>query len=56
MKEDLNEIQNVSKDISVDKIKTLKHVNRSHSSLLEEIKKAKSVDTGHHEDTMNLFD
>lgn len=58
IKEDLNEIKDVSEGVTVDKIKTLKHINRSHSNLLDEIKsvKPKLVDTTQLDDTMKLFD
>jgi DNA replication protein DnaD len=55
---DLNEIKLVSENKTIDKIKTLKSVNKSHSNLLEEIKKAKTknIDTDHYDNTMDLFD
>jgi len=37
-KEDLKEMQSLSENRSIDKIKTLRSVNRSHSNLLESIK------------------
>jgi len=37
-KEDLKEMQSLSENRSIDKIKTLRSVNRSHNNLLESIK------------------
>jgi hypothetical protein len=58
LKEDLNELKNVSGDRSISKIKALRSVNKSHSNFLDEIKKVKdkTVDTDHYDNTMNLFD
>jgi hypothetical protein len=70
MKEDFKDIQSLGENRSIDQIKTLRAVNRSHSNLLDEIKKAsqssinktKAIEntdnnnTQHLEDTMNLFD
>ena len=58
-KEDLKDIERVNKSRTIDSIKTLKSINRSHSNLLEEIKsKASKSDfnTDKLDDTMNLFD
>lgn len=59
LREDLNELQSLGEDRNINKIKTLKSVNRSHSNLLEEIKKAKTKNTANtdqYENTMNLFE
>jgi hypothetical protein len=54
----LNEIESLGENRSVEKIKALRAVNRSHSDLLSEIKKSKNkiIDTDHYDNTMNLFD
>jgi len=68
-KEDIKEMQSLEGDRTIDQIKTLKHVNRSHISLLNEIKNKPSLSSintdiekeqsqfssNHMEDTMNLF-
>ena len=58
-KEDLKDIEKVNESRTIDSIKTLKSINRSHSNLLQEIKsKASKSDfnTDKLDDTMNLFD
>jgi hypothetical protein len=68
--EDLKEREALSSNINIDKIKTLRSVNKSHSNLLQELKnKASNVDlkkeksfdntsssTEHLDNTMDLFD
>jgi hypothetical protein len=58
IKEDLKEIENIADNRSIEKIKILRSVNKSHSDLLSEIKKSKSkiIDTDHYDNTMNLFE
>jgi hypothetical protein len=68
-KEDLKEIQSLSEDRTVDQIKALRAVNRSHNNLLLDIKRKASKssisqsnkesfdnNSQQFEDTMNLFD
>jgi len=65
-KEDLNEIASLGDNKTIDQIKALKAVNKSHSNLLEGIKNKASQssivktsddsNTQHLDDTMNLFD
>jgi hypothetical protein len=68
--EDLKERENLSDNRTIDQIKTLKSVNKSHSNLLHDLKnkassmslkKEKSFDntsssTEHLDNTMDLFD
>jgi len=58
-KEDLNELQSLKGKASIDQIKTVVSINRTHSSILKEIKERKynSLDPNNKlEDTMNLFE
>jgi hypothetical protein len=58
LKDDLRELEILSDNKTIDKIKTIKSLNRSHSNLLKEIKEIrnKSFDTTKYDDTMNLFE
>nr|QGP74780.1 hypothetical protein [Russula griseocarnosa] len=65
MREDLKERETLIDNRTVDQIKVLKHVNKSHSNLLDEIKLKKKSQvninksddsTSHFENTMNLFE
>ena len=54
-------MERVNENRTIDSIKTLKHINKSHSNLLHEIKsKASKSDFDNNnqqfDDTMNLFD
>jgi hypothetical protein len=63
-KEDLKELQNLGENKTIDQIKTVATVNKSHINFLKEIKtkasqtslNKSSFDTTHLDDTMNLFD
>jgi hypothetical protein len=50
-KEDLDEKLNLSRNISIDQIKTLKSINKSHNNLLESIKS--KVSKSNLSDTIN---
>jgi len=60
--EDLKELQSLGENKTIDQIKTLKAINKSHNNLLSEIKRKSSetsvIDnsTQQLDDTMNLFD
>jgi len=54
-KEDLQEREILSESRTVDQIKTLKSVNKSHSNLLQELK-TKASKSSFNTDTMNQFD
>jgi hypothetical protein len=66
LKEDLQELQELGENKTMDQLRTVATVNKSHINLLKEIKtkasqtslnkKESSFDTSHLEDTMNLFE
>jgi hypothetical protein len=64
LKEDLKELQELSENKTIDQIKTVATVNKSHINFLKEIKtkasqtslNKSSFDTTHLDDTMNLFE